>query len=98
MVNHTATQHNLIANVAHARSEVRFSLQHELHGLVLTAADEAADLLNGAAAHIEVIYSNKHIAWFQLACGLSGLVGNEVLDVQIVVNANFEHYTHASVD
>jgi hypothetical protein len=97
VVNDTTTQHNFIANTANAGSKVCFALEHKLHSLVLTSANEAADLLNTASAHIEVVDSDKHVCWFQLPGGLRWLIRNEVLDIQIVVSADFKHDTNACV-
>jgi hypothetical protein len=72
-------------------------LQHQFYGLILAAADEATDLLDAAAAHIEVVDANKHIAWLQLASGLSRLISDELFDVQVVVSSNFEHDAQARV-
>jgi hypothetical protein len=76
VIDDPAPQHDFIPNVAYASSKVSFALQNKLHRLVLPAADEAADLLYATTAHIEIIDSNKHVPWLQLARGLCGLIWN----------------------
>jgi hypothetical protein len=95
VVDDTATESNLVTNIANARPKINFPLQNKLYGFVLAAADEAADLLDAATAHIEVIYSHKHVARLQLAGSLRGLIWNKVIDVQILIIANFKHDAHA---
>ena len=77
VIDDPAPQHDFIPNIAYASSKVNFALQNKLHRLVLpSATDEADDLLYATTAHIQIIDSNKHVAWLQLACGLCGLVWN----------------------